>query len=62
MAKRVKEMHSYVCSDLSKEFQRFDEKPDKYFKSFEGIRVRQKCYGKIVPSLDSHAFHIIPLT
>ena len=28
-----------MCSDLSKEFQRFDEKPEKYFKSFEGIRV-----------------------
>lgn len=41
VAKRVKEMHSYVCSDLSKEFQRFDEKPDKYFKSYEGIRVRE---------------------
>lgn len=40
----MKEMHSYVCSDLAKEFQRFDEKPDKYFKSFEGIRVSPSIY------------------
>jgi actin-related protein 3 len=38
VAKRVKEMYSYVCPDLAKEFSRFDEKPEKYFKSYEGIR------------------------
>lgn len=40
MAKRVKEMYSYVCPDLAKEFAKFDAKPDKYFKTFQGIKVR----------------------
>jgi len=38
VAKRVKEMHSYVCPDLVKEFQKYDEKPDKFFKKYEGIK------------------------
>mmetsp|Transcript_11856 Transcript_11856/g.11508 ORF Transcript_11856/g.11508 Transcript_11856/m.11508 type:complete len:418 (+) Transcript_11856:141-1394(+) len=38
VAKRVKEMYSYVCPDLAKEFARFDDKPEKHFKSYEGIR------------------------
>jgi len=36
VAKRVKEMHSYVCPDLGKEFAKYDEKPEKYFKVYEG--------------------------
>lgn len=36
VAKRVKEMYSYVCPDLAKEFAKYDAKPDKYFKTFEG--------------------------
>jgi hypothetical protein len=39
VAKRVKEMYSYVCPDLAKEFQKFDQKPDKYFKTYQGIKV-----------------------
>ena len=39
VAKRVKEMYSYVCPDLAKEFAKFDAKPDKYFKTFQGIKV-----------------------
>ena len=38
VAKRVKEMYSYVCPDLAKEFARFDEKPDKYFKQYTGVK------------------------
>jgi actin-related protein 3 len=38
VAKRVKEMYSYVCPDLAKEFAKYDEKPDKYFKSYEGFK------------------------
>lgn len=38
VAKRVKEMYSYVCPDLAKEFQKYDEKPEKYFKSYEGVK------------------------
>jgi len=37
VAKRVKEMYSYVCPDLAKEFEKYDAKPEKYFKSYEGI-------------------------
>jgi actin-related protein 3 len=40
VAKRVKEMYSYVCPDLAKEFAKFDAKPDKYFKTYQGIKVR----------------------
>ena len=40
VAKRVKEQHSYVCPDLAKEFQKFDLKPEKYFKTYEGVKVR----------------------
>lgn len=39
MAKRVKEMYSYVCPDLAKEFAKFDAKPEKYFKTYQGIKV-----------------------
>jgi actin-related protein 3 len=38
VAKRVKEMYSYVCPDLAKEFQKFDAKPEKYFKTYEGTK------------------------
>ena len=34
VAKRVKEMYSYVCPDIVKEFKKYDQKPDKYFKTF----------------------------
>ena len=40
VAKRVKEMYSYVCPDLVKEFAKYDAKPEKYFKTFEGVKVR----------------------
>ena len=32
-------MYSYVCPDLAKEFAKFDEKPDKYFKQYQGLKV-----------------------
>jgi actin-related protein 3 len=38
VAKRVKEMYSYVCPDLAKEFQKFDQKPEKYFKTYNGVK------------------------
>mmetsp|Transcript_20558 Transcript_20558/g.28328 ORF Transcript_20558/g.28328 Transcript_20558/m.28328 type:complete len:421 (+) Transcript_20558:24-1286(+) len=38
VAKRVKEMYSYVCPDLAKEFLKFDQKPEKYFKTYEGVK------------------------
>lgn len=39
VAKKVKEMYSYVCPDIAKEFAKYDEKPDKYFKTFSGTKV-----------------------
>lgn len=42
VAKRVKEMHSYVCPDIVKEFNKYDAKPEKYFKTYTGIHPRTK--------------------
>lgn len=36
VAKRIKEMHCYVCPDLVKEYGKYDAKPEKYFKTFSG--------------------------
>ena len=36
VAKTVKEMYSYVCPDLVKEYAKYDANPGKYFKTFEG--------------------------
>lgn len=40
VAKRVKEMYSYVCPDMVKEYAKFDAKPDKYFKTYNGVKVQ----------------------
>lgn len=42
VAKRVKETHSYVCADIVKEFKKYDEKPEKYFKTYTGTHSRTK--------------------
>lgn len=44
VAKRVKEMYSYVCPDICKEFQKYDEKPEKYFKQYEGTKRPSSKY------------------
>lgn len=36
VAKRIKEMHSYVCPDLAKEFAKYDAQPEKFFRTYEG--------------------------
>jgi len=36
VAKRVKEQYSYVCPDIVKEFTRYDNEPEKWFKAYEG--------------------------
>jgi len=38
VARRIKEKHCYVCSDMVKEFSKFDSNPAKYFKRLEGYR------------------------
>merc|ERR1712037_662371 len=42
VAKRIKEMHSYVCPDLAKEFAKYDSDPAKYFRTYEGQHKRTK--------------------
>jgi actin-related protein 3 len=37
VAKKIKEMYSYVCPDIVKEFKRYEQEPTKYFKQFEGL-------------------------
>jgi actin-related protein 3 len=37
VAESIKEQYSYVCPDIVKEFKKYDQEPDKYFKKYEGI-------------------------
>jgi len=37
VAKKIKEMYSYVCPDIVKEFRKYDTEPSKYFKVYNGI-------------------------
>ncbi|KAJ3626920.1 hypothetical protein Zmor_004139 [Zophobas morio] len=46
VAKVIKERYSYVCSDLAKEFQKFDEERSKYIKQYDGQHsVTKKPYA-----------------
>jgi len=36
VAKRIKEMYSYTCKDIVKEFQKYDSEPSKWFKEYIG--------------------------
>jgi actin-related protein 3 len=38
VAKRVKEMYCYVCPDLVKEYQKYDKTPEKFFKTYTGVK------------------------
>lgn len=51
----MKEMYSYVCPDMLKEFAKFDSKPEKYFKTYEGVKrttgqpyVCDVCYERFL--------------
>ena len=46
VAKRIKEMYSYVCPDIVKEFKKYDTESEKYFKTFEGIHSVSKKVKK----------------
>jgi actin-related protein 3 len=37
LARRIKEQYSYVCSDLVKEFKKYDTDPDSWIKHYQGI-------------------------
>merc|ERR1712072_679602 len=45
VAKRIKEMHSYVCPDLAKEFAKYDSDPAKYFRTYEGQHKKPNNRG-----------------
>jgi actin-related protein 3 len=37
VAERIKEQYSYVCPDIVKEFKKYDQEGEKYFKAYEGF-------------------------
>ena len=39
VARRVKEQHCYVCSDVAKEFAKHDREPGKYLRQISGVRA-----------------------
>lgn len=44
-AKRIKEMYSYVCPDIVREYKKYDTEPEKWFKTYEGTEPKtQKPY------------------
>jgi actin-related protein 3 len=42
VARRIKELYSYTCQDIVKEFEKFDNEPDKHFQRFKGIHSLTK--------------------
>jgi len=42
VAKRSKEMFSYVCPDMAKEFAKYDSEPDKWIKKYNGVEAKTK--------------------
>ncbi|KAK2953094.1 putative Actin A [Blattamonas nauphoetae] len=46
IARTIKEQNCYVTSDIVKEYNLYDQKPDEFFKTFEGInRVTKKPFS-----------------
>ncbi|KAK3820851.1 MAG: actin family [Linnemannia elongata] len=46
VAQKIKEQYSYVCPDIVKEFKKYDQEGDKYFKKYEGVHsVTGKPYS-----------------
>ncbi|KAI9311913.1 actin family [Dichotomocladium elegans] len=39
VAETIKEEYSYVCPDIVKEFKKYDQEPDKFFKKYNGIHT-----------------------
>lgn len=39
VAELIKEEYSYVCPDIVKEFKKYDQEPDKFFKKYNGIHT-----------------------
>lgn len=61
VAKRIKEMYSYVCPDIVKEFKKYEAEGDKWFKRHEFVHsVTQKvslprAYPLLTPTNPQHA-------
>jgi actin-related protein 3 len=47
IARRIKEKYSYVCPDIVREFAKYDEQPDKYFKVEEGFDTKRNQPYKV---------------
>jgi actin-related protein 3 len=47
VAKRVKEQFCYVCPDIVKEFQKYDQNPEKNFKQYSGMRVLPRAHSHL---------------
>jgi actin-related protein 3 len=48
VAKRIKEMYSYVCPDIVKEFKKYDSEPEKYFKKYQGLHSVTKKVNPLI--------------
>jgi hypothetical protein len=48
VAKRIKEMYSYVCPDIAKEFAKYDQDPDKWIKQYQ---YQHSVTKKVCPRL-----------
>ena len=44
VAKRTKEMHCYVCPDLVKEYAKYDAKPEKFIRQYQGTTKQGKKF------------------
>jgi actin-related protein 3 len=42
VAKKVKEQHCYVCPSIVKEFEKYDNEPDKWIKKYTDINIKTK--------------------
>jgi actin-related protein 3 len=49
VAKKIKEMYSYVCPRMDKEFVKYDEEPGKWFKRHEFLHSVTKKVGSHFP-------------
>lgn len=50
VAEYIKEQYSYVCPDIVKEFKKYDQEGEKYFKKYEGIHSVTNKVNKHNPS------------
>lgn len=66
IAEAIKEDYSYVCPDIVKEFKKYDQEPDKYFKKYEGIYsvtgkvndILYACFSCSQPSLKNYTVDV----